>query len=109
MDEQQENALAELLINHENRLNLIEHEMGMLEGRMPKSRLRRLVWWPYTAVLLLTPVVGAWVALFGQEPWKVIVLVIAFFILSGKAYSDFVGRVIQGPRAHRSILMEDHR
>lgn len=109
MDDTQKEALANLLVNHENRLNQIEHEVGILEGRMPKSKLRRLVWWPYTAVFLLAPVVGAWATLFGQEPWKDGVIIFAFLILSGRAYSEFLGRIAKGPRPHRSMIRENHR
>ena len=81
MNEPQENLLAALLMSHENRLNQIEHEVGILEGRMPKSKLRRLVGWPYSLLYLLAPIVGAWAAIFGQEPRKEGVVICAFFIL----------------------------
>ena len=104
-----EHNIATLLVNHEDRLNQIEHQVGKLQGRMPMSKIRRLIWWPYTATFLMAPVIGGWVALFGQEPWKDEVVIAAFLILSGKTFSDFIGRSIQGSRPHRSLIMKDHR
>ena len=101
--------IATILVTHEDRLNQLEYEVGVLQGRMPKSKLRRVFWWMRSTLLLAVPIVGGVAALFVDDPWKQPIVVAAFGFVIGKTVTDFARFVSQGPRPHRSVLMEDHR
>ena len=102
-------GLGALLINHENRLNQIEHEVGILQGRMPKSKARRVFWWACSMFWLAVPIAGGLASLRGEDPWKQPVVFAAFGVLIGKAASSLVTTVARGPRPHKSLLVDDHR
>ena len=48
-----------LLVNHEDRLNLLEHQVGLLQKRMPKSKPRRVFLLLISMFLIAVPIVGA--------------------------------------------------
>lgn len=102
-------GLGALLTNHENRLNQIEYELGTLQGRMPKSKVRRVFWWVCSMLWLAVPVAGGLASLIGEDPWKQPVVFAAFGVLMGKAVSSFVTTVARGPRPHKSLLVDDYR
>lgn len=102
-------GFAMLLTNHENRLNQIEYELAKLQGRMPKSKVRQLFWWVSSMFWIAIPIIGGLASLLGEEPWKEPVVFVAFGALIGKALSNFATIVGQGPRSHKSLLIEDHR
>lgn len=102
-------GLAMLLTNHENRLNQLEYALAKLQGRMPKSTVRQLFWWMSSIFWIAIPIIGGLASLLGEEPWKASVVLVAFGALIGKALSSFASIVAQGPRPHKSLLVEDHR
>ena len=101
--------LGDLLANHEDRLNQLEYQVGILQNRPPKSRLRRVFWSMSHALWLIVPIVGGVVSLFGEEPWKDPLVAGAFGCIIGKTVTDFARMVSQGPRPHRSLLLKDNR
>ena len=100
---------ASLMANWENRISLLEHEVGMLQGRVPKSKMRRMFWFFYYGFLTATPIIGGAAAIFGEDPWKTPVVVAIFLLVANKSLTDFFSKIGQGPRSHRSIVLEDHR
>ena len=100
---------AELIVNQEARLIQLEHDVSILQKRMPKSKMRRVFWWLSSTLWLLIPIVGGIVSFFGEEPWKGIIVIGAFGVVVGKTVSDFARMASQGPRPHRSLLVEDYR
>ena len=63
-------GLTEIIANHENRLNQLEHDVSLLEERMPMEQWRQMFWWIRALWLFLLPTVGAVVTLFFiDEPW----------------------------------------
>ena len=102
-------GIVEIMTNHENRLNQLEHRVSLLEGRMPMQKWRRVLWWIHSLVLLLVPIVGAVVAYFVDAPWGRIVVTGALGFLIGRTSMEFFQRVTSGPRLHSSILVDDHR
>ena len=102
-------GIEEIMANHEIRLSQLEHQVSLLEGRMPLGKWRRVVWWIHSLWVLLVPIVGAIVALLVNEPWGRWVVAVALGVVIGRAGMEFLNRVASGPRPHRSILMEDHR
>ena len=101
--------LPDLLANYENRLNQIEYDVGMLQGRMPKSPWRRVGWWVSSLVMLAVPIGGGYAVLFTDDPWKTMIAISALGWLTGGAITRFVRLASRGARPHRSLLMEDHR
>lgn len=101
--------LGTLLTNHENRLNQVEYELGILQGRMPKSKVRQGFWWLYSIFWVAVPIIGGLATLIGEDPWKESIAFGAFGILIGKTVSGFVMTAAQGPRPHRSLLIDDYR
>ena len=101
--------IVEIVANHETRLHQLEHQVGLLEGRMPVGKWGRVVWWLYSLFLLLVPIIGGAVALFVNEEWGRIVVAAAFGVLVGRTSLEFLHRVASGPVFHRSILLDDHR
>ena len=102
-------GLADLLVNYEDRLNQLEYQVDILQKRPPKSRIRRVFWWIYSVSWLVVPIIGGIASIFGEEPWKDLVVIGAFGCFIGKTITDFALTVSQGPRPHRSMLMDDHR
>ena len=100
---------SSLMANWETRIRLLEHEVGVLQGRVPKSKIRRMFWFFYYGFLTVTPIIGGAAAIFGEDPWKTPVVVAIFLFVASKTLSDFFSKISQGPRPHRSILMKDHR
>lgn len=98
-----------LLVNHEDRLNLLEHQVGLLQKRMPKSKPRRVFLLLISMFLIAVPIVGAAASTFIEDRWKAMVVVAAFGILIGRTISEFYMRILQGPRPHQSLLLKDHR
>ena len=100
---------ANLVANWEYRISLLEHEVGILQGRVPKSKIRRSFWLFINSSLIIAPIIGGIIAIFGEDPRKTPVVAAAFGIVVGKTLVDFFSKIGQGPRPHRSILMKDHR
>ena len=100
---------ANLVANWQYRISLLEHQVGILQGRAPKSKIRRTFWLLLNSFLIITPIIGGIVAIFGEDPWKTPVVAAMFGIVVGKTLVDFFLKIGQGPRPHRSILMKDHR
>ena len=100
---------ADLLVNHEDRLNQLEYQVGMLQKRPPKSRIRRVFWGIDSALWLVVPIIGGVVSIFGEGPWKDPVVIGAFGYVIGKTVTDFARMLSQGPRPHKSLLIDDHR
>ena len=100
---------ASLMANWETRISLLEHEVAVLQGRVPKSKIRRMFWFVYYGFLTATPIIGGAAAILGEDPWKTPVIVAIFLFVASKTLSDFFSKMGQGPRPHRSILMKDHR
>ena len=99
-----------LLVNHENRILQLEHQIAALEGRMPKSRIRRIFWW----ISSLFPLVMMWIGLLGTflgptHELGAIFLLIGFGTAVTKASLDIGSRRALGPRPHKSLLVKDHR
>ena len=88
-----------MVVNHENRLNQLEYKVDVLQGRMPKSKLRQVFWWIYYGSLLAVPIVGGAAALFGNDPWNRLIVVAVFGIFMGKNVTEFARLVSQGPRS----------
>lgn len=101
--------LQHLLMNHETRLLLLEHDMGTLQNRMPKSKMRRVFWLSGYLIQLGFPILGVWAALFLDEPWKTTLVLSAFGALVSKSLAQFFDTLSSGPRPHRSLLIKDHR
>ena len=101
--------LSELMVNHEDRLNQLEHQVGILQNRMPKSKTRRVFWLVSSTLWLVAPIIGGLVAFFGEDPWKGPIVTGAFGILIGRAISNFAITISQSPLPHRSLLVDDHR
>ena len=97
--------LGDLLVNHENRLNQLEYQVGILENRMPKSVLRRAVWFLRSMFWLSVPIVAGGASLFSENPW----IAGAFAAIATKAIMDFLMTVSRGHRPHQSLLISDHR
>ena len=100
---------ASLMANWEDRISLLEHNVAVLQGRMPKNKVRRAFWFLYNGFLTVTPIIGGATAIFVEDPWKTPVILIVFLLMTNKSIRDFLGRIDQGPRPHRSIIMKDHR
>ena len=100
---------SSLMANWETRIRLLEHEVGVLQGRVPKSKIRRMFWFFFNGSLVIIPLLGGAVAIYAEDPWKTPAVAAAFGILVGKTLTDFFSKISQGPRPHRSILMKDHR
>ena len=100
---------ASLVSNWEYRISMLEHEMGIQQGRMPKNKIRRMFWFIYNGLFITVPIIGGAAAIYGEDPWKTTVVAAAFAFLVGKTLVDFSSKVSQGPRPHRSILVKDHR
>ena len=98
-----------LLVNHENRLNLIEYEIGILQNRMPMNPWRRVIWWMVSLLTLAVPIIGGYAVFFVDDPWKTVIAAGAFGSLAGGAVTRFVTLASKGSRPHRSVLVEDHR
>ena len=100
---------ASLIANWEDRIRILEHDVAVLQDRMPKSKKRRVFWFLKTGFLIALPIIGGVTAFFVEEPWKTPVLIIIFLLLTGKSIQDFGAKIDLGPRLHRSILFKDHR
>ena len=100
---------ASLMANWETRINLLEHEVALLQGRVPKSKIRRTCWFFLNGFLIVTPIIGGAAAILVEDPWKTPVVVAIFLFVASKTLSDFFSKISRGPRPHRSILMKDHR
>ena len=100
---------AHLAANWEYRISLLEHDVAVLQGRVPKSNIRRTFWLLFNGWLIATPIVGGTAAIYGEDPWKTPIVAAAFGIVVGKILVDFFSKIHQGPRPHRSILLKDHR
>ena len=98
-----------LFANWEHRISLLEHEVGLLQGRVPKSKVRRVFWLLFNGFYMATPIIGGYAALYGEDPWKTTIVAGAFGIIVGRTLVEFSTKIGQGPRPHRSILMKDHR
>ena len=100
---------ASLAANWEYRISLLEHDVSVLQGKVPKGMIRRVFWLLFSGFLIATPIIGGYTAIFGEEPWKTTVVAGAFGIIVGKTVVEFFTRISQGPKPHRSILLQDHR
>ena len=100
---------ASLMANWETRISLLEHDVSVLQGKVPKSKIRRAFWLFFNGFLIATPIVGGYAAIYGEDPWKTTVVAGAFGIIVGKTLVDFFSKIAQGPRPHLSILLKDHR
>ena len=100
---------ASLMANWETRISLLEHDVSVLQGKVPKSKIRRAFWLFFNGFLIATPIVGGCAAIYGEDPWKTTVVAGAFGIIVGKTLVDFFSKIAQGPRLHLSILLKDHR
>ena len=100
---------ASLAANWEYRISMLEHDVSVLQGRVPKSKIRRAFGLLFNGSLVATPIVGGLAAIYGEDPWKTTVVAGAFGIIVGKTLVEFFNRISQGPRPHRSILLKDHR
>ena len=97
------------MANWEDRISLLEYEMGIQQGRMPKSKFRRAFWFIYHWLYITAPIIGGAAAIFGEDPWKNSVILMVFLLMAQKLINDFAAKIAQGPKPHRSILMKDHR
>ena len=100
---------ATLMANWETRIGLLEHDIAVLQGRVPKSKIRRTFWLLINGILIAIPIVGGYFAIYGEDPWKTTVVAGAFAALVGKTLTEFFSRIGQGPRPRQSILLKDHR
>ena len=98
-----------LMANWEDRIRMLEHEMSIQQGRMPKSKFRRVFWLIYNWFYMSAPIIGGVAAIFGEDPWKTTVILLVFLFMAQKSITDFSSKIAQGPRPHRSLLMKDHR
>ena len=57
---------ANLVANWEYRISLLEHDVSVLQGRVPKSKIRRTFWLLSTGLLIATPIVGGTAAIYGR-------------------------------------------
>ena len=102
-------TLRELVANHENRLTHLEHEVGLLQKRMPKGKLRRAFWWVLSTFWLVVPIAGGIAALFGEDPLRTTVVAIVFGLIIGKSTSEFFMTIARRPRLHRSLMEGDRQ
>ena len=109
MKNDKHHELQHVLMNHESRLLLLEHDIGTLQNRMPKSKKRRVFWLSGYLIQLGFPILGAWAALFLDDPWKTALVLGAFGALVSKNLTQFFDTLSSGPRPHRSLFVEDHR
>ena len=109
MEEDGLSGIATLLVNYENRLNELEHEVGVLQGRMPKSWKRRVLWFLNSGILIMVPIIGGAATIFGESPWKELIATAAFVFLVSRITAEFHKKVIQGPRVHQRIISKDYR
>ena len=100
---------ASLAANWEYRISLLEHDVSVLQGKVPKGKIRGAFWLLFKGFLVATPIVGGYAAIYGEDPWKTTVVAGAFAIIVGKNLVDFFSRIGEGPRPHQSILLKDHR
>ena len=100
---------ASLAANWEYRISLLEHDVSVLQGKVPNGKIRRAFWLLFNGFLIATPIVGGYAAIYGEDPWKTTVVAGAFAIIVGRTLTEFFSRIGQGPRPHRSILLKDHR
>ena len=63
-----------LTANWEYRISLLEHDVSVLQGRVPKSLIRRVFWLLFNGFQIATPIVGGYAAIFGEDPWKTTVV-----------------------------------
>ena len=98
-----------LATNWEYRISLLEHDVSVLQSKVPKGKIRRAFWLLFNSFLIATPVIGGYTAIFGEDPWKTTVVSGAFGIIVGKTLVEFFTRISQGPAPHWSILLKDHR
>ena len=100
-------TLRELVVNHENRLDQLEHEVGQLQNRMPAGKLRGAFWWGLSTFWLVVPIAGGIAALFGEDPFRTTVVAIAFGLIIGRSTSEFFMTIARRPRPHRSLMAGD--
>ena len=65
---------ASLMANWETRISLLEHDVSVLQGKVPKSKIRRAFWLFFNGFLIATPIVGGCAAIYGEDPWKTTVV-----------------------------------
>ena len=100
---------ANVSANHEHRILLLEHDVAVLQGRVPKSKTRRVFWFLIHFLVVAVPIVGGTAALFGKDPWRDPIVFGAFGVLVGRSLTDLFLRVAQGTYPHRSLLLNDYR
>lgn len=98
-----------LATNWEYRISMLDHDVSVLRGTVPKGKIRRVFWLLFNGSLVATPIVGGYAAIYGEDPWKTTVVAGAFGIIVGKTLVEFFTKISQGPRPHRSILLKDQR
>ena len=99
-----------LLLNHENRILQLEHQVAVLEGRIPKNVRRRIAWW----IVSLFPVIILYIGLLGAflGPGHILgwaLLILGFSLATSNIIIDVVFRHAAGPREHQSLIVKDHR
>ncbi len=57
-----------LTANWEYRISLLEHDVSLLQVRVPKSKIRRAFWLLFNGCLVATPIVGGYAAIYGEDP-----------------------------------------
>ena len=110
MDEEDIPRHITVLINHEDRLLQLEHEVGLLEKRMPKNRIGRVVWW-IDALWIVGVVImgGASVFLVERPLLGGLLAGCAFGGLLTKTATNIIKTASLGPRQHKSLLVDDWR
>ena len=57
---------ASLAANWEYRISLLEHDVSVLQGKVPKGKIRRAFWLLFNGFLIATPIVGGYAAIYGR-------------------------------------------
>ena len=76
---------------------------------MPKSKIRRMFWFINNSLWVFVAIAGGVAAIFGEDPWKALIVSGAFGAIATKTLMDFSAKLTRGPRPHLSILFKDYR
>ena len=99
-------ALSQILVEHENRLNRLDWEVGILNKQMPTARWKRTIWWLAHGYYITLPAVVLAIVLFAPSPWDKAVGGALVGAHLGKYVTELAFTVAKGPRKINSSLLD---